>query len=188
MRFSRQPATHAGSGSGSWTGPPSALRRRAARSPAKSSGDRPPAPDAAQASELFSDHLLQHLPVLAQIGHQTLQALILLLQLLQDAASPTASERHTSCACGSRSAGRSQPSGTPPRRPSPSSAWRRMNAICCSLIFDRFTTRSPVGHRKSNRGISRYPWPRFLEAGHRLSSPKIILRRADWTPTSLATC
>ena len=33
----------------------------------------------------------------------------------------------------------------------PSSAWRRMNAICCSLKFDLFTARSPVGHRKPNR-------------------------------------
>lgn len=29
----------------------------------------------------------------------------------------------------------------------PNSAWRRMDAVCCSLNFDLFKASSPIGHR-----------------------------------------
>ena len=46
------------------------------------------------------------------------------------------------------------------------SAWRNMNAICCSVNFDLLIHLSSVGDRKPNREFSHFEWLRKWEAGH----------------------
>ncbi len=91
----------------------------------------------AQASDFFCQHLLQHRLVQAQVRHQALQLLVLLLELAQFSelgwteaailllppdvvASDTPILRHTSA------------TGIP------RSPWRSANAICSSVNFDFF--------------------------------------------------
>ena len=53
-----------------------------------------------------------------------------------------------------------------------SSAWRNMNAICCSLNFDLLIHLSSVGDRKPNQEFSHFEWLRKWEAGQSDGLPK----------------
>ena len=88
--------------------------RPAWHSPQNTPSTRAPAPSTVQALKLFSNHLLQHVTVQAQVRHHLLQTTVLILQLLQPAYLRRGQPPELHSSTCSMSAPRSPACGSPP--------------------------------------------------------------------------
>jgi hypothetical protein len=102
-----------------------------------------PAPSAGLALELFSEHLLEHVFIQGEVGHQWFELAVLRFELAQAAQLRNARAGELTLPAGARLLTDAQPPADL-RDWGPISTWRKACVICTSLNADFFIWSSPL--------------------------------------------